>query len=524
MDQAYFNAKYYQIGKEEYKKLAGYCKLLLEEGYWEQPSIVLDKNIDEMLAFYVQAVLIQLALWCNCFREEEQKFISNVPDKNMLLNNQIDYDRINIQQTTERIIKAPPILLQLCSLRDMEKSTDLICLFLDSLYNILLAMANLRDMKNKSLVTFLMNYFKTIQIFTRPGKGLPQIEERDVFRKISCDEFWNNSLLIRIKPCRETINYVRGKGKELNTVEAEWNKSVIGYQKQDITKDMVYDSEHDNEISSLDDKLSDLLCELNELIGLEVVKEEINSLINLIKVKKLREEYNMPVMNLSYHMVYTGNPGTGKTTVARLIAKIYKELGLLSKGNLVETDRGGLVAGFVGQTALKVKDVVEEAIGGVLFIDEAYSLSRDNGTNDFGGEAIDALVKLMEDNRDNLVVIVAGYKKEMKQFLASNSGLISRFNRFIEFEDYTNEELLLILKFQCEKAGLTIEEEALGKMMGELESLSQDQKNSFGNARGIRNVFEKILVHQANRLMSYLKPTKEQLSCITLKDVVGIIN
>lgn len=500
MDQAYFNAKYYQIGKDEYKNLTRYCKILLDEGYWDKPSKVLDKNIEEMLALYVQAVLVQLALWNNCFREEEHKFISNIPDKNILLNKEIDYDRNDIKQTTERIIKAPPILLQLCSLRDMEKSTDLICLFLDSLYNILLAMANLREIKSKSLIVFMMNYFKSIQIFTRPGMGFSQIEERDIFRKISCDEFWNNSLQIRIKPCCETINYDGVKGEEVSAIEVE------------------------NEISSLDDKLSDLLCELNELIGLEVVKAEIYSLINLIKVKKLREEYNMPVMSLTYHMVYTGNPGTGKTTVARLVSKIYKELGILSKGTLVETDRSGLVAGFVGQTALKVKDVVEEAIGGVLFIDEAYSLSRENGTNDFGGEAIDTLVKLMEDNRDNLVVIVAGYKREMKQFLASNSGLISRFNRFIEFEDYTIDELLLILKYQCEKAGLTIEEEAINKVKLDFECLSDHKKDSFGNARGIRNVFEKILVHQANRLMSLLRPSKEQLSCITQKDVEGIIN
>lgn len=516
MDQAYFNAKYFQIGKEEYKNLTGYCKILLEEGYWEKPSTILDKNIEDILALYVQAVLVQLALKCNCFMEEEQKFISYVPDKNILLSK--EYDISELCQTSEKMMKAPPILLQLCSLRDMEKSTALICMFLDSLYNILLAMSSLCGLKDKSIITFLMNYYKSIQMFTKHSKDVPQIGERDIFRKISCEEFWNNSLTMRLKTCagnnasgsgtrKETSNYIK-KESDLSDLEKD------AYQNQ--MKESI------KEIS--DTNLDTLLKELNELIGLAGVKDEINSLINLIKVKKLREEYDMPVMNISYHMVYTGNPGTGKTTVARLVAKIYKELGILSKGNLVETDRGGLVAGFVGQTALKVKDVVEEAIGGVLFIDEAYSLTRDNGSNDFGGEAIDALVKLMEDNRDNLVVIVAGYKKEMKQFLASNTGLISRFNRFIEFEDYTNEELMQILKSLCAKAGLSIDEEALYEIRNGLFNLTGEQKTAFGNARGIRNVFEKILVKQANRLMSMEATTKEELSLVTLKDVEGIIN
>lgn len=270
-------------------------------------------------------------------------------------------------------------------------------------------------------------------------------------------------------------------------------------------------------------KLQGLLDELNELIGLSEVKKEIQSLINLIKVKKMRESYNMPSMDVSYHMVFTGNPGTGKTTVARLVAQIYRELGILSEGHLVEVDRSGLVAGYVGQTAMKVKEVVEKALGGVLFIDEAYSLSNKNDANDFGGEAIDTLVKLMEDHRDNLVIIVAGYKEEMDEFLKANTGLISRFNKFIDFADYTNEELLDILKLCTDRSGLVMEEDAVEEIKRALENMTQEQKLLFGNGRGMRNTFESILGKQANRIVMMDFPSESELMHIKLEDVIDII-
>lgn len=266
-----------------------------------------------------------------------------------------------------------------------------------------------------------------------------------------------------------------------------------------------------------------LLDELHSLIGLSSVKEEIDSLINLIKVRKMREQYDMPTMDMTYHMVFTGSPGTGKTTVARLVAKIYKELGILSKGGFVETDRSGLVAGYIGQTAIKVKEVVESALGGVLFIDEAYSLTNGNRTEDFGGEVIDTLVKLMEDHRDDLVVIVAGYTKEMKEFLKSNSGLVSRFNKFIEFKDYTDTELLDILDSMAGKAGFTLEPAARAQIGGQLLCMTEQKRREFGNARGMRNVFEKIVVNQANRLVEAAAPTKEELALLTEDDVVHVI-
>lgn len=269
-------------------------------------------------------------------------------------------------------------------------------------------------------------------------------------------------------------------------------------------------------------RIKELMDELNSLVGLKEVKEEVQSLINLIKIRKLREKMDMPTMEMTYHMVFTGSPGTGKTTVARIVGKIYKELGILSDGKMIETDRSGLVAGYVGQTAIKVHEIVEEAIGGVLFIDEAYSLVNPNVPNDFGTEAVDTLVKLMEDHRDNLVIIVAGYTEEMKTFLKSNSGLISRFNKFIDFPDYSREELVDIMDKMAEKTGLTIESDARSKVMDVLNSMSDNELNNFGNARGIRNLFEKLVTNQANRLVTIKEPTREQLMTIVADDVCNV--
>ncbi|MCQ2506930.1 MAG: AAA family ATPase [Lachnospiraceae bacterium] len=264
--------------------------------------------------------------------------------------------------------------------------------------------------------------------------------------------------------------------------------------------------------------LDELLKELDSLIGLAEVKEEIHSLINLIKVRQLRKSYGLPEMQMSYHMVFTGNPGTGKTTIARLMGQILKELGIVSGGEMVETDRAGLVAGYVGQTAIKVTEVVNRALGGILFIDEAYSLTSRGGGNDFGSEAIDTLVKLMEDNRDNLIVIVAGYTKEMQEFLKANTGLTSRFNKTIHFPDYSSEELLEILGRMAEKAGLRLTEDLKEKVLFKLETMTSKEHSEFGNARGIRNLFETMVVNQANRVVKLENPGLEELTLIIGED------
>ena len=265
------------------------------------------------------------------------------------------------------------------------------------------------------------------------------------------------------------------------------------------------------------EKIEDLQAELEGYIGLGSVKREVKNLINLVTVHKLRREQGLPASDLSLHMVFSGNPGTGKTTIARLMARIYHSLGILSKGQLVEVDRSGLVAGYVGQTALKAKKAVDAALGGVLFIDEAYALNGGGG-NDFGQEAIDTILKAMEDHRDDLVVIAAGYDDLMDRFIHSNPGLESRFNRFLHFEDYTPEEMLKIFERQCQKGCYTLAPGAAELVRDFIAEENQDPM-SFGNARGVRNLFERILVNQAGRLAAQEQVTREDLMAITPADV-----
>ena len=265
------------------------------------------------------------------------------------------------------------------------------------------------------------------------------------------------------------------------------------------------------------EKIEDLLAELDTYIGLNVVKDEVHDLINMVQIYKLREQHDLPTTDMSLHMVFTGNPGTGKTMMARMMARIYRSLGILSKGQLVEVDRSGLVAGYVGQTALKTQKVIEKAMGGVLFVDEAYALNG-RSENDFGQEAIDTLLKAMEDHRDDLVVIVAGYTDLMDKFIHSNPGLESRFNRFLLFEDYSLDELVAIFKMRCGKGYvLSPEAEPLVRDYIAEESAAGD---SFGNARGVRNIFEHILVAQNNRLAKLDSVTRDDLMTLTADDVL----
>ena len=264
------------------------------------------------------------------------------------------------------------------------------------------------------------------------------------------------------------------------------------------------------------EKIEDLLAELDSYIGLGVVKEEVHNLINMVQVYKLRQQHDLPTTDMSLHMVFTGNPGTGKTMMARMMARIYRSLGILSKGQLVEVDRSGLVAGYVGQTALKTQKVIEKAMGGVLFIDEAYALNG-RSENDFGQEAIDTILKAMEDHRDDLVVIVAGYTELMDKFIHSNPGLESRFNRFLLFEDYSTDEMFDIFKMRCGK-GYVLSPEAEPLVRDYIAEESAD--GSFGNARGVRNIFEHILVAQNNRLAKMETVTREDLMTITPDDVL----
>ena len=265
------------------------------------------------------------------------------------------------------------------------------------------------------------------------------------------------------------------------------------------------------------EKIEDLLAELDSYVGMDAIKTEVRSLINMVQVYKLRREHDLPTTDMSLHMVFSGNPGTGKTTVARIMSRIYHSLDILSKGQLVEVDRSGLVAGYVGQTALKTQKVIEKAMGGVLFIDEAYALNGKGG-NDFGQEAIDTILKAMEDHRDDLVVIVAGYTELMDRFIHSNPGLESRFNRFLMFEDYTPEQMVAIFKMQCKKGCYVLAQGTEELVRDFIAEESAD--DSFGNARGVRNLFEHILVAQNNRLAKMENVTRDDLMQILPDDVL----
>ncbi|MBP5154220.1 MAG: AAA family ATPase [Lachnospiraceae bacterium] len=269
------------------------------------------------------------------------------------------------------------------------------------------------------------------------------------------------------------------------------------------------------------DRVEEILAELNELIGLETVKQEIYSLVNLLRVQKMRRESGLAVRGTSRHMVFYGNPGTGKTTVARMLAGIYGELGLLPTGQLVEVDRSGLVGGYVGQTAIKTREVIDQAMGGILFIDEAYTLTAHSGERDFGQEAVDVILKAMEDSRDELIVIAAGYTDLMQQFLDSNPGLRSRFAYSIEFPDYTPAELVQILKLQCKKNEYELSPEAEKAAEAFFKRRCTNKPENFANARDVRNYLEKAMLNHASRVVKLpaQERTREVLSRIEAADL-----
>lgn len=270
-----------------------------------------------------------------------------------------------------------------------------------------------------------------------------------------------------------------------------------------------------------DRTLDDLMSELNNLIGLENVKAKVNDLIAYQKVQVLRKQHGLHTQKGTLHMAFTGNPGTGKTTVARIVGYVYKQLGLLSKGHFIEVSRTDLIAGYQGQTALKVKKVIEEAKGGVLFIDEAYSITENDHSDSYGRECLTELTKALEDYRDDLVVIVAGYSEPMNHFFSSNPGLKSRFNTFIEFPDYSANELFEMFKKLCMSNDYFLSETTKELVLHELESCVVDKKENFANGRLVRNIYENLIMNHARRVSLLVEPTREELSTIIDEDFIS---
>lgn len=578
----YSHQKLFDMGRENYEKLISYCKMLEHGGFWSQAQKVMNQSSTQVLDLYVQSVLVSLAVNCGGVMESQREYILAVTDTNPLdvpSDGEIGEEILQYAQKTE---KMPPIIIQLCGVYDGKKGEHLAVHFLDAMFNVLLCMVYMGAGRDSRVDAFMEDYYSRIALFIQiPGQKVttefPYVSRKLRSESIGCEVPWllgqeQEKVLVIIENQEEEKPEPENQEKEKKRIAArEVSTGKRRHSKKKHQEVEKKNRQKERERQEADEKarqqererreaeekarqeqearqareefqkvkkrlkaqekaereaqekrIAALVQELNELVGLESVKEEIRSLINLIKVRKMREKMKMPSMDMSYHMVFTGSPGTGKTTVARLVARIYKELGILSEGQLIETDRSRLVAGYVGQTAINVREIVEQSIGGVLFIDEAYALVSPDTANDFGSEAVDTLVKLMEDHRDNLVVIVAGYTEEMKVFLKSNTGLISRFNKFIAFDDYSQQQLLDILEVMVGKAGLTIEKEAVEKVGDRLAAMSGDEKTDFGNARGVRNIFEKMVMNQANRLVTLEEPTKEQLMALTAEDAVRV--
>ncbi|MBR2837847.1 MAG: AAA family ATPase [Kiritimatiellae bacterium] len=264
--------------------------------------------------------------------------------------------------------------------------------------------------------------------------------------------------------------------------------------------------------------IHDAMQSLDALVGLDPVKQDVKALAKFIEIQRKRRDAGLRQTPISYHCVFTGNPGTGKTTVARILADIFRELGVSKRGHLVETDRSGLIGEYVGQTAVKTNKVIDSALDGVLFIDEAYTLAQ-GGDRDYGGEAIATLLKRMEDDRDRLIVVLAGYTDEMKTFIDSNPGLRSRFSRYIHFPDYTADELARIFLSIAEKSEYSCDQDVRASIVQVMENAVRTRDRSFGNGRFVRNMFEKAIQRQAVRLSTVAPLTAEMLSELTLHDL-----
>lgn len=551
MDSAmYSQAEILAMGRQYYQKLVKICGDIEQEGYWRQAETVMKQSIYQVLDLYVQSLMVGLAVHMESLSDSQWEYIHSITDSDPLdLAGQQSQFTTETVQYAEKYAAMPPVLIQICGVYDTQGDTKYAAVFMDTLINVLLCMMETENRSDQRGQAYILDFFQQAVMFVCAECPDSTREENYILHKLNAGKISSGVSWLMGEASQTEKSGKRKKKKnrlreEQKTAQQEFEKEKQRIEEEQRTareeflKEKLRLEEEQKaaqqefqkvkkrlqerekaEKEAREKKIAELLEELNRLVGLEAVKEEIHSLVNLIKVREMREKMDLPMMDMSYHMVFTGNPGTGKTTVARLVARIYRELGILSGGQLVETDRSRLVAGYVGQTAINVREVVEQAMGGVLFIDEAYALISPDASNDYGSEAVDTLVKMMEDHRDDLVVIVAGYTEEMKSFLRSNTGLISRFNKFIAFEDYTQAQLLEILKVMAGQAGMTVEENALKRIGLRLAAMNDQERQDFGNARGVRNLFEKMIVNQANRLVTLKEPTREQLMTLTEADV-----
>ena len=468
-------------GREAYLQMEDACNLLVTSGNWQRVGA---SDIKLFLNMYTQALLLRMAQANGSVSAQMLRFIAEIPSRDVLsIGKASGEGALNIGHKNRSFAEGTPLLLRCCVAMDDKDGTASAQQFVSGVSQLLYSAADVDGGMTGNQMNFITAYLGSLRTFLltraagRHAAGVQEMTRR--------------------------VDVPGSTKREEPKKEAAAAEPAAKPEKPEEPEET----------------LEELMAELDSLIGLEGVKHEVRSLINLIKVRGMRKEHGLKVMDMSFHMVFTGNPGTGKTTVARLVAKIYKRLGFLSKGQLIETDRSGLVAGYVGQTAGKVTEVVNSALGGILFIDEAYALARKGMENDFGREAIDTLVKLMEDNRDDLVVIVAGYTDEMHDFLTSNPGLISRFNKYIDFPDYTDDELMAILAMNAKKQGYVVSDGANGVVRAMLEAMTVGDRLDFGNARGMRNTLEKLVQAQANRLANLsCEITKDMLCEITKED------